>query len=159
MAMKKTTKLTKAINKRTKLIDDSTRELLDTLSNVTDGAGLFFQETMPQHGIKVEWSDIEVTEKDYVLIKGVLITGNVQLSAANVMVISVPIEMAADSTSREIADYMIKTSGKKKTEQAPQVRAPTPVPPISSTEFDIDALTPKQREALALFAISKGGKP
>lgn len=155
MAVKRTTKLKKMIVKRTKLIEESTHQLLEELSEVTGGADLFFKETMPQHNIRVEWVDVEISEKDYVLIKGAMVAD--QYSAANVMVVSVPLEMAAESTAREICDYMMKTSGREKQEAPESLPGPPPIKP-AQTEFDLSKLTPQQREALYLFNATRGGK-
>ena len=158
MALKKTTMLKRKIDKRTKLIDDSTRELLKVLSNVTDGADIFFKESMPNHNIKVEWSDIEMTEHNHVLIKGVLMTGESMMSAANVMVIHVPIEMASGCTAREVADYMIETSGQQKKPKKQAEAKPAPTLKDDTQEFDLTVLSKEQLHQLRMFNLSRGGK-
>ena len=159
MAMKRTTKLKKMIVKRTNYIEESTANLLDELSEVTGGADLFFKETIPNLDVQIEWSEIELTEKDFIIIKGVMVAE--QFSAANVMVISVPIEMAAESTAEEICEYMIKTSGYRDRPESDSKPEPLPGPPPvkpGQQDFDLSELSPEQREALYLFNASRGGK-
>ena len=163
MGLKKTTKLKKMIQKRSKYIIESTAQVLDALSEVTGGADLFFKETMPQHNIIVEWTDVEITEQDHVIIKGAMVTSPGQYSAANVMVISVPLEMATNADAREVCEYMIETSGakRKKPEPVPTnepTHAEPPTQDQSATEFDLSKLSPEQRAALDLFNVTRGGK-
>ena len=157
MAMKRTTKLKKMIVKRTNYIEESTANLLDELSEVTGGADLFFKETIPNLDVQIEWSEIELTEKDFIIIKGVMVAE--QFSAANVMVISVPIEMAAESTAEEICEYMIETSGYRERPESDSKPKPVPSPAKPrQQDFDLSELSPEQREALYLFNASRGGK-
>lgn len=163
MALKKTTILKRKIEKRAKVIEVSTRDLLDQLSEVTDGANIFFKEIMPQQQIQVMWSDVEIAENDEVVIKGVIAAAGEQFHAANVMVIHVPLEMAANSDARSVADYMIKMSGRKATEPTSEADPPPEAAEPTSeaapvTEFDLTELNEEQKQALEMFNLSRGGK-
>ena len=159
MALKKTTILKRKIEKRLKNLEDSTKALLKELSNVTEGAELFFREKMKQYEISTVWGEVEMSQNgEEVVIKG-FFTINGQQAMANVMVVHVPITMAVGCTAQEIAEYMLKTSeGTKKNMMIESERLRCPPPQETNTEFDLSLLSKDQLHELRMYNLSRGGK-
>ena len=153
MPINATTKLKRQIIKRTKQLDESTKQVLDSLSAVLAGADIFFRTAMPQLNVNIIWSDVEMIDDDHVIIKGLIEGGDPQFQAANVMVIHIPLVLAAEGTAEEVGAYMIKKSGHKKDLKPESAPAPEQV-----EYFDLSELNPQQREALALYNLSRGGR-
>ena len=159
MPINATTKLKRQINRRTKLLDESTKEVLESLSEVLAGAAIFFRTAMPQLNVNIVWSDVEMIDEDHIIIKGLIEGGDPTYQAANVMVIHIPLILAAEGTATEIGEYMIKKSGhkKQKTKAEPEAEA-SPSPRNQAEDFDLGKLSPQQRESLQMYNLSRGGK-
>lgn len=170
-------------DERDKQFENFTIKILSTMVHVLDGVITFLDLSNEAQNSNLIWEDVilyhdSVIENDFVVLVG-SVTYNIgdKLSLPNGEVIEVtednvdyfkrtirvgvPYQLASEGTSDEVVEYLERAEqeAEKKEENLERfLQEHSSALSSSSTEFDLDDLTEKQRHSYQLFLRTKGGK-